>query len=392
MNLKTLVKNLRVLGERSFGIQKYPTAHRNAHLLRLLANGSAYFLKRDGSARPPVSVFVHVNNHCNLKCSFCDYGLQNRDSMFFQNLAGGHAANMPLDDFRRIVDEVKGFRPFISIPATEPLLYGPLPDAIAYVRENGLYCSINTNAVTLEKRAEALVEAGLTKIVVSVDGPRMVHDRIRGVPGVFDKVVAGLNRLAEVKRAKGVDHPDVYINYVIGDQNWTTLEDCVAALPMDAVRQVDFRVMFYCTAELAARHNRVFGDRYHATLACLGEDTDLASIDTDRLWDQVQRVTASHGGKCKFFFRHGRKDLHTYFNEPETFLDDTRCVVAWFAMQISTDGNLAPLQRCYHNSFGNIFERGFEGCWNGPEYRAFRRDLQKNGRFIACARCEGVNF
>ncbi len=61
-------------------------------------------------------------------------------------------------------------------------------------------------------------------------------------------------------------------------------------------------------------------------------------------------------------------------------------------MQVNTDGNVIPPQRCYPQIFGNLISDNFAEIWNGPKMREFRQDLQKYGRFLACTRCEGVNF
>ena len=49
-------------------VGKYPTADKNASFVRLLLNAVPYLVCKDGSSLPPLSVFIHVNNKCNLKC------------------------------------------------------------------------------------------------------------------------------------------------------------------------------------------------------------------------------------------------------------------------------------------------------------------------------------
>lgn len=373
-------------------MRKYPTADRNAHPVRLLLQGIPYFFSRSGYSLPPLSVFIHVNSRCNLKCKMCDGGQEDENSMFYKNLRGAESGIMPIESFKIIIDKVKRFKPFIGIPAMEPLMYPHIIEAVEYIRSQGLRCSLATNGTFLEPMSESLVKAGLTKIVISLDGPPAVHDKIRGVPGTYEKAVNGIRKLDEIKRKLGRHEPNVYLNYVIQEDNYASIEEFAAGLPMEALTQVDFRVMFYCTEELAKKHNQQYGDKYDATTACLAGGIKLDNVNTNVLHEQIQKVTAGYGGKCKFFFNHGREGLYKHYHEPEVFLDATRCVMQWYTMQINTDGNVIPPQRCYHNILGNILKQDFDEIWNGEKLRAFRKDLRKVGRFPACTRCEGVNF
>jgi MoaA/NifB/PqqE/SkfB family radical SAM enzyme len=378
---------------RTVTVKKYPTADLNAHAARLLVQGLPYFTSRSGYSLPPLSVFIHVNNKCNLKCKMCDAGQMDHDSMFYKNLSASETGNMPLEAFKHMIDQFAPHRPFIGLPATEPLLYPHIVEAVEYIKRRGMRCSVATNGTLLGVLAEPLIRAGMTKVVVSLDGPPPIHDRIRGVQGTYEKVLNGILTLHEMKKKYGQQEPYIYVNTVIQEDNHGAIAEMIDDLPLDALAQVDLRVMFYCTEELARKHNLRFGDKYDATSACLSGGINLKNVNTDIVQDQVQIVTRRYPGKCKFFFNHGRNSLRAYYHEPERFLDSTRCVMPWFTMQINVDGNVIPPQRCYHNLFGNVLEQHFLDIWNGPKMRGFRMDLKRaGGRFPACTRCEGVNF
>lgn len=388
MILKNLVREIK----RGRHINKYPTADRNASFFQLCVQALPYFLSKSGYSRPPLSVFIHVNTRCNLKCKFCDAGQDDHDSMFYRNLKGSDSSEMPLEDFKNIIDKVKHFKPFIGIPALEPMLYSHITEAVRYIKKNGMRSSIATNGTLLEEKSRDIMEAGLTKLVISIDGPKSHHDSIRGVPGTFRKVIAGIQRLDELKRKLGRIEPIIYVNYVIFEDNFDKLLAMVEQIPLTMILQVDFRVMFFCTQELAEKHNKKFGEKYDATSACLSGGIDLKNVDTHIIYDQFQKIKQKYGNKCRLFFDHGEEGLRQYYHEPEIFLDNTKCVFPWYTMQINTDGTAIPPQRCYPNDFGNILEEDFETVWNGKLMRQFRKDLRKYGRFPACTRCEGVNY
>lgn len=81
----------------------------------------------------------------------------------------------------------------------EPLLVPHLRDCIGYAKKNELNVQLDTNGFALEEgMVRKLKEAGLDTIGVSVDSPcAAVHDRLRGVKGLFSKAMAGIRYCKE---------------------------------------------------------------------------------------------------------------------------------------------------------------------------------------------------
>lgn len=82
----------------------------------------------------------------------------------------------------------------------------------------------------LEKYAEDLVNLGIDEIIFSLDGPREIHDTIRGGEGIFDRTIKGLkavNTWKEKKKCRstmvayifpdGSVRPCQSLNYVAGN-------------------------------------------------------------------------------------------------------------------------------------------------------------------------------
>ena len=128
-----------------------------------------------------LTIYWSINSVCNLHCKMCDVGTFNEDGMFYKNLRIDRKLHeIDIDVFKRVVDEVAADKPFMSINSTEPLLYKSLVEAVSYCSERGLDVGVTTGAFTLPKHAEDLVQAGLGRLNVSIDGPREVHNEIRG--------------------------------------------------------------------------------------------------------------------------------------------------------------------------------------------------------------------
>ena len=330
-----------------------------------------------------------------MKCQMCDVGCHCEESMFYKNLIGpgaGGRGDFPVERFETLMDEIKDFKPFISITSTEPLLYDPLPRAVAAAKSRGISVNVTTNGLLLVKRYEELFEAGLQSLTVSLDGPAKIHDRIRGVPGAFEKVLEGIIKLIELKEKNGSVYPRISINSVITNLNASCLEELLNAIPLSKLEHITFALMTFCHQELADKHNELFGDKYPATRTCIDGDCDPSKIEVDTLHRELLRVEAAGGGKVHFFFRNTPEFLEKYFHHPDEFMDFRPCLFPWFTAQVTASGDLIGVTRCYPRSFGNILDRPFPEVWNGVEMREFRKELRKHKRFPACTRCEGVLY
>jgi MoaA/NifB/PqqE/SkfB family radical SAM enzyme len=89
--------------------------------------------------------------------------------------------------------------PHMIFAGGEPLLREDLPELIAHAHQLGIVTRMSTNGLLLTReRVRELKRAGLDVCGVSLDSPDAeVHDRLRGVPGTFDRAVRGLRYLRE---------------------------------------------------------------------------------------------------------------------------------------------------------------------------------------------------
>ncbi|MCA1960433.1 MAG: radical SAM protein [Desulfomonile sp.] len=135
-----------------------------------------------GMKFPPVLAGYKITHRCNLRCMHCPYWKRNGEELDF----GGVIAT--LDGLRRL-----GVR-ILILEGGEPLLwrdrhYG-ITDVITAARQRFPSVCITTNGT--------LPWDGLPadRIWVSLDGPRAVHDEIRG-EGVFDRVLSNIARCGQ---------------------------------------------------------------------------------------------------------------------------------------------------------------------------------------------------
>ncbi len=144
---------------------------------------------------------LHLSHDCNMRCSYCFAGTGHY---------GGKRSLMPEQVARAAVDfllrESKGRRHCeIDFFGGEPLLnLEVLKKTVAYGRERAgelgkiLKFTVTTNCLELGEAERAYLNAENISLVLSLDGRKEVHDRLRRLPdgsGSFDLVLPNALRL-----------------------------------------------------------------------------------------------------------------------------------------------------------------------------------------------------
>ena len=160
-----------------------------------------YALSRMGLVRishAPLFVSVEPAAVCQLRCPACPVGKGER-------LKVKGERTMSLELFRKVLGEVKEYAHTMQFYFQgEPLLNKDLATMIAEAHEAGLYTIVSTNAQAMtEEMAEALVQAGLSRIIVSMDGLTQATYGAYRIGGNIEKAKAALRYLRKAKEQYG---------------------------------------------------------------------------------------------------------------------------------------------------------------------------------------------
>jgi radical SAM protein with 4Fe4S-binding SPASM domain len=181
----------------------------------------------------PMHLDIESTSRCNLKCTFCD-----KLPLMQRNQLG----DIDFDLYKKIIDEGSEHRLWgvkLSYRG-EPLLHKKIVEMVEYaVRRNVLDVYFNTNGMLLtEAMAQRLIDAGLTRISVSVEGIDPVAFEKERIGAKFDTILHNISTLIDLRERAGSVYPkvrvqtvrfpdldlDQYTNY------WSTRCDEVAAV------------------------------------------------------------------------------------------------------------------------------------------------------------------
>ena len=129
----------------------------------------------DGSSSALWLLSLRITHRCNHRCAICAQWGQNGYNA--REDTPKVTGEVPLEIYKKVIDEVAPKKVHVYITGGEPFLYEPLVPLVNYMKQKGLTVQIVTNGSCLEKNAETIVENGWDMICVSFDGPRDIHDK-----------------------------------------------------------------------------------------------------------------------------------------------------------------------------------------------------------------------
>lgn len=169
----------------------------------------------------PLQIDFELNSTCNMRCSFCTHGHERVPHRI-----------LGLDEFSRVIDEGEkhGLSSIKLNYINEPLLNKDLPHFVRYAKAHGvLNVYFATNGVLLtEDMSRTLIDAGVTKIMVSLDAVTPETFRLMRSSEKYHQIVANILSLIALRNARGLKHPLVRVNFLRSRLNIHEQEDFLA--------------------------------------------------------------------------------------------------------------------------------------------------------------------
>lgn len=169
----------------------------------------------------PLQLDFELNASCNLKCPMCPISAESPKGK-------GKATWFSIVEFQACIQDAvaRGLRALKLNYINEPLIRKDLPEFVSIAKAAGvLDIYLSTNAMLLDKAmARRLIEAGLSRIQISIDATTAAtYERVRP-GGNLAKVVANTLGLLELRKETGSVTPLVRVNFVKTEINEGELE------------------------------------------------------------------------------------------------------------------------------------------------------------------------
>ena len=272
----------------------------------------------------PMLVNMEVTHFCNAQCDFCD---------FWKTSRSGKLSDYDYIDALRKLDPL-----CVTLTGGEPTINKNLPEVVQRIKDafGFIYIGMVTHGslMTLEK-AEALWEAGIDQIAISLNYLGPEHDAERGIEGLFDH----LSELIPQMTARGIN---IVLNTVIMEDNL----DHIVPLAYKA-RQWGAKISFSSYSDLKN------GNRAHL----------IHNIDQmDKLMNELIVLKAKLGNIVSS--AHYLRRVSNYFRG--TMQENCQAAGKWL-VQLTPDGDVKPCPEL--------------------EVSSHYTDFKKQSKPIVCNRC-----
>jgi radical SAM protein with 4Fe4S-binding SPASM domain len=167
----------------------------------------------------PIYLLYEPTNYCNLRCPQCPTGtreLARPEGMVSETYA-----------YRKTIDELAKDSFLVQLYFQgESYLSPKFFEMVQYASSKNLFTEISTNAHFLtDENCQKTIEAGLTKMIISIDGTTQeVFEKYR-VRGRLSKVIEGTERLIEWKKKLKRRNPYVVYQFIVFSHNEHQVED-----------------------------------------------------------------------------------------------------------------------------------------------------------------------
>ena len=263
-------------------------------------------------------VYFKLTSACNLRCVMCgQYG----DKGNMKDCAAEESKkNLPLETWKRFIDEIAPQNPVTYLWGGEPFLYPDLIPLVRYIMQKGLVMSLNTNGTMMEKYAEDIVRDKWSAIMVSLDAFRDVNDELRG-KGSYDRVIAGLKAINREKKKQKSKFPFLSLVTVVTNKNYMYLEDLTEA---SREYDIDFHVFnlgTYTNDNIVAEQRRFMREKLDTEIDCLGSyNTGYnLGIDGQKLHNIIYNIQRkNYGHPILTVPALNPEKTHTYYADLET--------------------------------------------------------------------------
>jgi Fe-coproporphyrin III synthase len=312
----------------------------------------------------PVLVLM-PHSRCNCRCVMCDIWKANQNK---QEISTEELKNHLLT-FRKL--KVRQ----VALSGGEALMHSNLWKFCELLHAVGVKISLLSTGVTLGHHAINVV-AHCDDVIVSLDGARETHNRIRNIPGAFEKLEEGVRAIRALDPAFRITGRSV-----LQKQNFRELPIIIKTARSIGLDQISF----------------------------LGADTSSEAFNRPDSWapERVSEVALSKDEIPEFeallnnSFANFKKEYETKFiaESPDKMkaicqyykatagkagFPTKSCNAPWVSAVVESDGTVRPC--FFHKPYGNLRENTFIGLINSPEAIAFRKHLDV-AKDPICERC-----
>jgi Fe-coproporphyrin III synthase len=302
-------------------------------------------------------LLIDAHSRCNCRCVMCDIWKTDQHREF--TLA---QVESQMDAIERL--QVR----WVVFTGGEPLMHSNLFALADLLRGRGIRVTILSTGLLFERFAREIAEH-IDDVIVSLDGPAEIHDRIRRVPGAFERISEGV-------RAIRAHNPELQIGArcTVQKANHAALVDTVGA-----ARRIGLSSISFLAADVTSTaFNRAepWSSPRQAAVTLTIAELGVLIQEIGKLGDHS--LVIDRPQHLQRIVEHFRAQLGLKLFEAP------RCNAPWVSAVMGVDGSVRPC--FFHPPVGSVAAQPLDDVLNAPPAREFRATLDIASNPV-CQRC-----
>lgn len=302
-------------------------------------------------------VIISITDRCNSKCKMCD-------------IPAEKTKELSSSQWKQVIRDASLIgAQTIVFSGGEPLLREDIFELIDFVKDNSMSACITSNGYLIDEGvASKLSQSGVDVVNISIDGPKEVHDYLRGC-GAFDKALMALENLRRHKI-------EPTIATVVLSYNYKYLSYII-----DLARQ------YGATTIKFQPFSRIFLNKRECEDYFLISDKEIKEIkqvigEVIHLCNRYGIATNPRNYLEMIPFYLGKRPL------------DYICSTLWTSCPINSQGDIYPCWVITQKDklIGNIIEDSFSNIWSSERRNSIIEKIKLEGCPGCMMSCYDENF
>ncbi len=310
-------------------------------------------------------IILMPHSRCNCRCVMCDIWKGNNNVQQLEE-----------SDVEKLLNSLITLKTkLVVMSGGEALMHPNFFRLCDILRSYKIKITILSTGLLLKKYANEII-AKTNEVIVSLDGSKEVHDKIRNIPEAFNKLKDGV---AEIKNLN--KEYRVTARCVVQKANFKDLPNIV-----DAAKDIGLDQISFLNADVSTdafnRPNLWEDDKV--------KEVRLSRDEVDQFKEVIENLINTHSQDFKIgFIAESPEKLRRFYNYYAAFhglcnFPTVTCNAPWVSAVIEADGSVRPC--FFHAKIGNIRDSSLTESLNSSRSISFRKNLDTSTNPI-CKKC-----
>ncbi len=323
-----------------------------------------YSLKSHKIVSLPI-VILMPHSRCNCRCVMCDIWKGNNnvkqleESDIEKLLASLHKLNTKM----------------VVMSGGEALMHPNFFRLCEIIKTRKIKITLLSTGLLLKKYANEII-AKTDEVIVSLDGSKEVHDKIRNIPNAFDKLKEGVQELKRLDQ-----NFKVTARCVIQKENFIDFPNIV-----DAAKEIGLDQISFLTADVttdAFNRPELWDDQKAG-------EVKLSRNEISNFKDIIESLISTHSNDFKTnFIAESPDKIRRFYHYYAAYygaskFPEMKCNAPWVSAVIEADGSVRPC--FFHHVIGDVRENSLAEIINSEKSISFRKNLDVSTNPI-CEKC-----